>query len=51
MEYEIVIKVVLLLIESVLQKAEKLQNARLSWHIRCPSDIPFPSKCSPAFAV
>jgi hypothetical protein len=45
-EYENVTEKVLLVIESILQNAK-----HLSWHIRCPSGIQFPSKCSPAFAV
>jgi hypothetical protein len=36
MEYENVIRKVLLLIESILQNAKQLQYARLSWHVRCP---------------
>jgi hypothetical protein len=51
MEYESATQKVLLLIESILQKAKKLQHERLSFHVRCPSGIQFPSKCSPAFAV
>jgi hypothetical protein len=49
--YENVTQNVLLLIESILQNVKKLQHARLSWHVICPSGIQFPSKCSPAFAV
>jgi hypothetical protein len=49
-KYEGVTQKVLLFIESMLQKAKQLQHARLSWRVRCPSGIQFPSKCSPAFA-
>jgi hypothetical protein len=34
---------VLLSLESILQNAKQLQHARLSLHVRCPSDIQFPS--------
>jgi hypothetical protein len=37
MEYENVTQKVLLLLESLLQNAKQLQNARLSWHVKCPS--------------
>jgi hypothetical protein len=33
MEYESVTEKVLLLTESVLQNAKRLQHARLSWHV------------------
>jgi hypothetical protein len=49
-EYESVNQKVLISIESILQNAKQLQHARLSWHVRCPSGIQFPCKCSP-FAV
>jgi hypothetical protein len=51
MEYENVTQKVLLFIESIPQNAKQLQHARLSWHVRCPSGIQFPSKCYPAFSV
>jgi hypothetical protein len=51
MEYESVTQKVLLSIEPILPNAKQLQKARLSWHVRCPSGIQFPFKCSPAFAV
>jgi hypothetical protein len=51
MEYECVTQLISLCIEPILQNATQLQHARLSWHVRCPSDDQFPSKCSPAFAV
>jgi hypothetical protein len=49
-EYESVTQKVLSCIDSMLQNAKQLQYSRLSWHVSCPSDIQFPSKCSPAFA-
>jgi hypothetical protein len=51
MEYESVTRKVLISLESILQNAKQLHHARLSWHVRCPSGIQFPCKCSPAFAV
>jgi hypothetical protein len=50
-EYESVTQKVLIPLESILQNAKQLQHMRLSWHVRCPSGIQFPCKCSPAFAV
>jgi hypothetical protein len=52
-EYENVTQKVLLLVfsESMLQNSKELQHARLSWHVRCPSGIQFPSKRTAAFAV
>jgi hypothetical protein len=44
-KYESVPQKVLLLIESILQNVKQLQHALLSWHVRCPSGIQFPSKC------
>jgi hypothetical protein len=46
MEYEIVTQKVLLHLESILQNAKQLQHARLSWHVKCPRGIQFPSNCS-----
>jgi hypothetical protein len=43
MEYESVTQKVLLRIESMLQNAKQHQNARQSWHVRCPSGIQFPN--------
>jgi hypothetical protein len=51
MEYESVTQKILLPIESILQNAKQIQHAHISWHVRCPSGIQFPTKCSPAFAV
>jgi hypothetical protein len=50
-EYESATQKILLLMESMLQNAKQLQHARLSWRVRCPSGVQFPSQCSPAFAV
>jgi hypothetical protein len=50
-EYESITQKVLLCIEYILQNVKALQHARLSWHVRCPSGIQFPSKYSLAFAV
>jgi hypothetical protein len=46
MQYEGVTQNVLLLIDSVLQNAKQRQHTYLSFHVRCQSDIQFPSKCS-----
>jgi hypothetical protein len=51
MKYKNVPQKVLLPAESILQNAKQLQYVRLSYRVRCPSGIQFPSKCSPAFAV
>jgi hypothetical protein len=50
-EYESVTQEVLLLIETILQNAEQLQHTSLSWHVKRPSGIQFPSECSPAFVM
>jgi hypothetical protein len=43
-EYESVTQKFLVPLESVLQNAKQVQHARLSWHVRCPSGIQFPSQ-------
>jgi hypothetical protein len=42
---------VLLFIELITLTAKQLQQARLSWHVSCPSGIEFRSKCFSAFVV
>jgi hypothetical protein len=48
---EIATQNVVLFIETMQQIAKQLQYTRPSFHVTCPSDIQFPSKCSPAFVV
>jgi hypothetical protein len=50
-KYVSVTQKVLLLVEAILQNAKQIQHVYISWHIRFPRGIQFPSKCSPAFAV